>query len=137
RSGAPTCLTRNQSGLAGSRSLHNPLLAAIRPNESHGDIAGLAVGKDSDFGSQLVALFAEMPFVELVNFSRHPGQRSLPALLALVDGAPAVGAKLVWESINLNFCPAIFDRAFNHREGSLDRLLIGHARRIAQLIQEF
>jgi hypothetical protein len=61
---------------------------------------------------------------KLIKFLWHSGQCVFPAGLLLIDGAPVVRAKGVWEAIDLNFCKASLNGLLHEGSGALHYLVV-------------
>jgi hypothetical protein len=58
---------------------------------------------------------------KLIKLLWHSGQCVFPAGLLLIDGAPVVRAKGVWEAIDLNFCNASSNGLLHEGVGAVER----------------
>src|SRR6478735_9495592 len=111
-----------------------PPNGASAPLQRHSHISRHSAGKINDFDLQLVSALTEVLGPELIDLLRHAGQRVFPARFLLIDGAPAVGAELVREAMDLHLGAAVAHRALDDLDGALNRLFIGKAGWLAELI---
>src|SRR5512132_3707879 len=106
------------------------------PAQGHADVTRHTVGKIHDLYFQLVAARAKVLLPQLIDFLRHAGECPFPAGFLLIDGAPLVRAQVVGQAKDLNLGHATVHRALDDLYPAPNRLLIGDARRFAELIDE-
>src|SRR5437763_4834702 len=104
------------------------------PAQRHADIPRHTPRKIDDLYSQLVTARTKILVPELIDLLRHAGQRLLPAGLLLIDGPPLVRAQLVREAVDLHFRKAIVHRTLDDLDCAGNRLLVGEARGLVELI---
>src|SRR3954454_10860332 len=116
--------------------LQHEVTIGSAPLQGHAHVARHAAGKVEDLDPQLVAALTEILRPQLMDFLRNAGQRGLPARLLLVDGAPVIGAQLVRKAADLHLGPTIADRPFDDLDRAPNPLLVGHAGRLREVIEQ-
>src|SRR4029453_276078 len=106
------------------------------PAQGHADVTRQTVRKIHDLYFQLVAARPKVLVPELIHFLRLAGECLFPAGLLLIDGAALVRAQLVGKAKDLTLSLPILHTAFDDGHRPPDRLLLGNAGWLAELIDE-
>src|SRR5947199_7058744 len=109
---------------------------ASAPFQSHRDIARHAVWKADNLGSELVAARFEVLVPQLKNLFRDAGEGFLPARFLLINGAAAVSAQPVRETIHLDLALTVVDGALDHFCRPPDTLFIRNSGWFRQMIEQ-
>src|SRR5262245_38748174 len=106
------------------------------PVQGDRDVTWQTVRKIDDLYFQLVATWPKVFVPQLINFLRRAGKCFFPARLLLIDGAALVRTQLVGKAKDLDLDCLIFHRSFDDRYPLPNCLLLGDARRLAELIDK-
>src|ERR1700704_4557720 len=83
----------------------------LAPTQEDADIAWHAARIVDDLVADVIAARLELALPEFMDLLGNAGQRLLPAVLDLVDGASVVGADMIGKAEHLDGRHAVLDRA--------------------------
>src|SRR4051794_28109042 len=106
------------------------------PADGDTDVAWHITGEIHHLVANPVAARLQMIGPELEYLSWDPGQRRLPTLFRLVDGASSVGTQGIGEPIDLHLLESVSHRALDYRRSELDLVRLRKAGRFAELFDQ-
>src|SRR4051794_40924529 len=87
--------------------------ASVPPGNRDGDVAWHSSRIFDDLVADAIAPWLQIMVPELEYFLRNPGQRVLPALFLLADGAAPVGAQGIGKAIDQHLRQSVSHRALD------------------------